>query len=387
MNAQFIDEFSGKELQYDPDGLNGWTFFSGDGNAEVKFIQKDGYASVHVDATKDKRGVWWALIRRRISEGMDLSLIQKPNYEFRIEAKIKVSSAPKRVNLHLNTQRTTDFHTHLMEYDIPDTSNWHVISMTTKNFDARPGDNVFAQMALMDWGFDKYRVDIDYFKVDIVRVDTTGNDLGEPIPYHPPVPDISEFEYHLAVSEDAIIDLTYTDYNFNRWGSTDEKGNFVNLLTVSGSQYVILKWDLQKFKNKIADGPALLELTTYSLQNSSDYKKDFGMVRISEILGGASDWKDETVTLDNFLEGKSIDRAINTQMIIDYEVKEGKGEKNYFVISRPVMQRLIDGKTKGIAVKPLGAVVASFYSSENSDCAPKLHFNLREKQDRHYQKK
>jgi hypothetical protein len=274
-----------------------------------------------------------------------------------------------------------------MEYDIPDTSGWHTISMTTKNFDARPGDTVYVQMAMMDWGPDKYSVDIDYIKVDVVNINEAGEDIGEPIPYHPPVPDISEFEYHLAVSEDAIIDLTYTDYNFNRWGSTDEKGNFVNLLTVSGSQYIILKWDLQKFKNKKADGPALLELTTYSLQNSPDYKKDFGMVRISEILGGASDWKDETVTLDNFLEGKSIDRAINTQMIIDYEVKEGKGEKNYFVISRPVMQRLIDGKTKGIAVKPLGAVVASFYSSENSECAPKLHFNLREKQDRHNQKK
>ncbi|AFN75864.1 hypothetical protein MROS_2634 [Melioribacter roseus P3M-2] len=375
MNAQFIDEFNGKELQYDPDGLNGWTFFSGDGNAEVKFIQKDGYASVRVDASKDKRGLWWALIRRRISEGMDLSLIQKPNYEFRIEAKIKVSSAPKRVNLHLNTQRTTDFHTHLMEYDIPDTSNWHVISMTTKNFDARPGDNVFAQMALMDWGFDKYRVDIDYFKVDIVRVDTIGNDLGEPIPYHPPVPEISSFEHRLPVAEDATIDLEFTDYNFNNWSATDEKGNIVKLLTVSGNQYVILKWNFENYKNMKVTGPAVLELTTYSLQNSPDYKKDFGMIRVVEILDGKDNWLDENITFEALTEGKTISEVFNSQMIIDCEVNKLRGEKNYFVISRPVMQRLLDGKTKGIVIKPLGSVVASFYASENNINVPCIYFN------------
>ena len=39
-----------------------------------------------------------------------------------------------------------------MEYDIPDTTNWHVISFTTTNWDAKPGDKINGQMALMDWG-------------------------------------------------------------------------------------------------------------------------------------------------------------------------------------------------------------------------------------------
>jgi len=57
---------------------------------------------------------------------------------------------PRRVNLHANTQRTVDFHSNLMEFDIPDTANWHTISMTTRDFDARPGHRQ-RQMALMDW--------------------------------------------------------------------------------------------------------------------------------------------------------------------------------------------------------------------------------------------
>ena len=98
--------------------------------------------------------------------------------ELRIEARIRVSHAPRRVNLHLNTQRTTDFHSHLMEFDIPDSETWHTISMTTRDFPAVPGDTVFGQMALIDWGLEKYRVDVDYFKVDIVDVARAGPDNG-----------------------------------------------------------------------------------------------------------------------------------------------------------------------------------------------------------------
>ena len=95
--------------------------------------------------------------------------MQKPGHEFRIEARIRVSHAPRRVNLQVATQRSTDDDANLMEYDIPDTTNWHVISMTTHDFDARPGDTVFGHMALMDWGLEKYRVDVDYIKVDMVN--------------------------------------------------------------------------------------------------------------------------------------------------------------------------------------------------------------------------
>jgi len=68
----------------------------------------DGYASILVDATTDKRGIWWALIERKVSDKMDLRLMQKPNHELRIEACVRVSHAPRRVNLQVATQRSTD---------------------------------------------------------------------------------------------------------------------------------------------------------------------------------------------------------------------------------------------------------------------------------------
>jgi len=78
------------------------------------------------------------------------------------ELKPKSGLIVRRVNLHLNAQRTTDFHTHLMEFDIPDTVNWHTISFNIHNFDAKPGDRVYGQLAIMDWGLEKYRVDVNY---------------------------------------------------------------------------------------------------------------------------------------------------------------------------------------------------------------------------------
>jgi len=377
LSAQFVDNFNSNSIKLDKRGVNGWTFFTGDGSAVMDFYQsRKGYASIYVDATKDKRCIWWAIIRRCVSHDMELSLLSKPNYEFRIEARIKVSSAPKRVNLHLNTQRTTNFHSHLMEYDIPDTTNWHTISMTTHNFDALPGDTIYGQLALMDWGLDKYHIDVDYFKVDIVNVDSIGPDEGVKLPYHPSIDDVNKFDYHIPVAQDAMIDLYYTDMNFNNWSANNESWA-TKLLTVSGTQYLIMQWDLSKFAGKEIDGSGLLELTSYSLQRSPTYQKDFGMVRVSEIIGGKNNWSQETVTYNNFSAGQTLDNVINSQMIIDIDVKEKEGSKNYITISKPVLQRMIDGKTFGLAIRPLGAVIASFYSLENNqDVMAKLHFNI-----------
>jgi len=378
-SAQFIDDFNDNSLNVDPKGVSGWTFRTGDGLAAINFSESGmGYATIDVDATKDKCGIWWAIIRRCVSQDMDLSLLSKPNYEFRIEARIKVSSAPKRVNLHLNTQRTTDFHSHLMEYDIPDTTNWHTISMTTNNFDAVPGDTVYGQLALMDWGLDKYRLDVDYFKVNIVNVDSIGPDEGVKLPYHPSIEDVNKFDYHTMVAQDAMVDIYYTDMNFNNWLANNESGA-TKLLTASGTQYVIMRWDLSEFAGKEIDGSGLLELTSYSIQRSTDYQKDFGMIRVSEIIGGKENWNQETITYDKLCDGQPLDKVINSQMIIDVEVNKERDGKNFITISNPVLQRMIDGKTLGLAIRPLGAVVASFYSMENINekVIAKLHFNIK----------
>ena len=138
---QFLDDFC-----MNTQGISNWTWYTGDGSATMDFQQGKGFASIAVDATGDQRNIWWALIRREVTAGLDLDLLTRPGYELRVEAKIRSSHAPRRVNLHLRTQRTVDNHSHLMEFDIPDTG-WHTISMTTQGFDARPGDQVFGQLA------------------------------------------------------------------------------------------------------------------------------------------------------------------------------------------------------------------------------------------------
>lgn len=377
--AQFIDNFDGPSVQIDPEGIKGWLFRPGDGTATMDFRQGgDGYASIFVDATTDKRGIWWALIERKASDHMDLSLMQKPGHELRIEARIRVSHAPRRVNLQVATQRSTDYEANLMEYDISDTTNWHVISMTTHGFDARPGDTVFGHMALMDWGLEKYRVDIDYIKVDMVDPTTAGPDKGDPIPYHPPVADSNKFSEHLNVAQDSMIDLVDTDVNENDWSVQDKSGGKTNLLTVAETHDAILRWDLSGFaRKKIADH-GLLELTTYSVQRKAEYVKDFGLIRVVEILGGDPVWDQKTVSTDSFCHYEPINRVLNTQMIIDWPVSPGNGTKTYLTISKTVLQRMIDGQTHGIAIKALGAIDASFYSMENEQgkYSARLHFNV-----------
>jgi hypothetical protein len=378
--AQFIDDFDGPAIRTDPSGVDGWSFFTGDGEATIDFRQGgEGHASIVVDATRDRRGIWWALIKHKVSDGMELGLLKQPGHELRIEARIRVSHAPRRVNLHLNTQKTTDFHSHLMEFDIPDTQGWHTISMTTRDFDAVPGDTVFGQMALMDWGLETYRVDVDYFKVDVVDVARAGPDQGAPVPYHPPIPDLRTFAQEARVAQDGIIDLENPDVNLNNWSVRDATGTR-RLLAVSGRQYVILRWDLSAFAGREVADHGVLELTTHAVQRSSDDLKDFGIVRVVEILGGDPAWDQRTVTTNSFCRGQPIDRVLNSQMIIDYPVSEGEGGRTHLTISRPVLQRLIDGKTLGIAVKPLGSIHASFEAMENDGGrrAARLLFNLKD---------
>jgi hypothetical protein len=364
--AQFLDDFNGASILKDPKALDGWAFFTGDGSAVMDFQRSKGFASISVDATQDERNVWWALIKRRVSENMDLSRLRDPANALRIEARIRVSEAPRRVNLHFNTQRTTDFHTHLMEFDIPDTTHWHTISMTTHGFDVVPGDTVFGQLALMDWGLGRYRVDIDYIKADIVNTASVGPDKGVQVPYHPPISDPNIFAHVLVVTQDATIDMQYRDRNFNDWRASSNSQRTI-LLTIGGTQLAILRWDLHALAGKKVTDRGLLELTTYDVQRLARDVKDFGMVRVVEILGGDPNWNQQTVTANSFCLGRPIDTVLNSQMIIDVNVTPGPDGKTLATISRPVLQRMIDGRTFGLAIRPLGAIHASFYAMENHD--------------------
>jgi len=167
--AQFIDNF-------DKDKIEGWFFFTGDGDATMNMVRMNGYARIRIDATKDKNNVWWTVIKRDVTSFLDLSKLKDPSFELRVEAKVRISNAPRRVNFMLNTQRTTNYHQHLMEFEIPDTTGWHIISYTTKNFDAVPGDTVYVQFCVTDLGWDKYYADLDYYRADVVNVNEIGPD-------------------------------------------------------------------------------------------------------------------------------------------------------------------------------------------------------------------
>ncbi|MFZ0452627.1 MAG: hypothetical protein WAM24_02690 [Ignavibacteriaceae bacterium] len=374
--AQFLDSFNKKNIE-------GWFFFTGDGSAKMDFVQKDDFARIVVDATNDKDNVYWTLIKRDITNFLDLSKLKDPDYQLRVETKVRLHNAPRRLNMMVNTNRTTDFHIDLMEFDIPDTADWHIISMTTKKFDAHPGDTVYVQLCATDYGLGKYYVDVDYYRADIINVNSAGPDKGTLVPYHPPIPDVNTFSNHLEVSQDCLINSDYPDVNFNNWHVREDDVE-ARVLTVNANQWAILRWDFEKYKNSKVNGAGILELTTQSVSMGGNYiqafGEDFGIefekVRVIEILDGDPNWDQDKVTFNNLMRGKSYSNVFNTQMIFDTEVAEKQGSKNFITISKPVLQRMIDGKTKGLLIRPLGAVDASFYASENGNNAPKLHFNI-----------
>jgi hypothetical protein len=337
----------------------------------------DGFASIVVDATRDRRNVWWALVERSASGDVDLARMRQAGMELRIEARIRVSHAPRRVNLQLRTQRTTDFHSHLMEFDIPDTDNWHTLSMTTHGFDARPGDNVIAHLALMDWGLETYRVDIDYVKVNVVEAATAGPDQGDAVPYHPPLVDPQSFAESVRVAQDGMIDSERSDVRMGNW-CTRDGARTLKLRAVDATHYVILRWDFSAFAGRRVRGHGQLELTTHSVERVAADAKDSGLVRVVEILGGDPRWSGDTVTSASLSQGQALARILNPQPIIDWPVTEGAGSKTYLTIGRGVLQRLIDGRTLGIAIEPLGAIHAAFHTgeTEGGQFGPILRFNL-----------
>lgn len=367
-SAQFLDDFSSGSVEE-------WTYFTGDGTATMEFQPGNGFATILVDSTGDKRNIWWALIKRNVSAAIDLARLKEPNQELRISARVRLHDAPKRVNLSLNTQKTTDFHTNLMEFDIPTNAEWHSISFTTHGFEAEPGDQVNGQLALMDWGRGRYQVDVDDFSVELVDVTTAGPDQGEQTPYRPPIPPLTSFAEHLDAAQAAVIDLQYPEMSFAGWADGETP-----VLAVGGSQRVILCWDLSEFTGRTVAGAGLLELTTHTLERSKPVQKDFGMIRVAEILGGDPQWDRRNVTLAGLAGDEPLDRVFNTQMIIDAAVAERRGDKTLLTISAPVLQRMLDGKTQGLVVAPLGAIHASFCATEHSGGTggPLLHFTLQE---------
>ena len=229
-------------------------------------------------------------------------------------------------------------------------------------------------------------MDIDYYRADIVNVNEAEPDIGEPLIYHPPVPDINTFSHELNVAQDAIITPDFPNVNFNDWHVNEDEEN-IPVLTIANNQWAILRWDFSQKGQFKADGAGLLELKTHSTFIGGDYigaydqdlGMEFGKIRVIEILGGDLQWKQEEVTYNALFAEEDSPEIVNGQMVFDTEVSGLKGGKNYITISRPVMQRLLDGTTRGLMIKPLGMINASFYASEEptGGKGPKLYFNTK----------
>lgn len=375
--AQFMDPFDGKQLDQ-------WLQVTGDGTPTMKIEQHDGFIRYHVDGSSDQHGVWWTFIKRDITASIDMQRLKDPAYELRVEARVRPSHAPRRVNFMINTQRTTDYHEHLREFELGETGQWQTISMTTRTFDAVPGDTVFVQFCVTDWGPGEYYVDVDYYRADVVRRDRAKPDVGEPLIYHPPVPAIESFTHHLEANHDAVISSEFPDVNFDDWSVTTSKGR-ERVLTVTGNQWSVLRWDLQRLRGATAQGAGILELTTQSVAMGGDYVKgmgkdlgeEFPRIRIIEILGGEAQWDQREVTYQVLLQGEPYEAVFNSQMTIDLELSTNPGGKTFFTLPRPVMQRLLDGTTKGLLIRPLGAMSASIFASESTTgSGPILHLNV-----------
>lgn len=370
----FRDDFEAP-IRRDPDGVRGWAFFTGDGNATMTFTAAKGVATIRVDARRDRRNIWWALIKRDVSPSIDVARLAAPGTELRIEARVRTSHAPRRINLSANTQRTTDFHSNLMEFDLPDANVWRTIRFTTKSVDVRPGDRVNAQLALMDWGLDTYRLDIEYFQVDVVDGAAPAADLGEPIPYRPPLADPRSFRHAISAAQAATIDRQEPDAVLQDWSSIDAEGA-TRVLTINGGQHGVLRWDLAEFAGRSAARSGVLELRTHSVRRSAAPRKDFGMVRVVEILGGDPRWDRRRVSYESLTRGRPYEEVFNTQMIVDVDVASARGAATLVTISRPVLQRLLDGRTKGLALVPLGSIDASFLAGDDRAASPTLYFDL-----------
>ena len=365
----FVEDFSSPIL-------SNWRVVTGSGdliaNSTVTLKQQDGKALFTIDATMDRRNIWWAIMNCEITGGIDRSLLGRHDKAIRIEAKVRMPK-PRRFNMSLNHTSTTDYHDDLAEFDIDD-SNWHVVSYTNKEFDAKPSDRVFVQLAVMDAGREVITVEVDYMKVTIIDAATAPPDLGDPLPYRPPLKDHEMFTYALPVTEDAIIDSEYPWVNFSKWhdASTDSKP----LLSISGTQTSIMRWDFSKFAGKKPNGWGLLVITTHNVHYAPSDIEEFGYIRLVEIKDGDPSWTRDKVTFENLLRGKPTTDVIHPQLVMDTPPELKQGAKTIIPVSPTVMKRLLSGKTKGLAIYSQGAVNASFASSETVDAndRPTLYF-------------
>ena len=374
VKAQYSEDFEQNTTAFSENGLAGWNSMSGDG--DVLFTQKieDGHAILKVDARQDKRNIWYAFTQKSVTNALNLKKLGKPHQALRIEARVRPSHAPRRVNLYLPIAGKTGHHANLMEFDLPEAGEWHTISMTLEGMEVQPDDRLIAQVSMMDWGIHgTYELDVDYIKVDVVDTRKAGPDKGNAVRYRPPLANPASFAISIEAAKDVSIDSSFPELNLHEWLENGEK-----TLPVDATKTILLGWDFNDLKGQKVNGEGQLEIYTYRLARLKENPKDFGEVRISEIIAGEKNWKETTVTYQNLLQGRPYHEVINEQTIVDTPMAEKKGGKIVVTLSQPVLQRLVDGTTFGLAIRPLGLIDAALIdkSTEDGKYAARIRMNI-----------
>ena len=353
--AQFREDFEAATPEFTSQGIPGWNAKTGDGTGIFTQRIADGVATLRLDARRDKRNIWYAFVHRDASGPLNLDHLGKPGYGLRIAARVKPSHGPRRVNLYLKSLASGD--DFLREFDLPAASQWYEISMTTGSFRHTAGKSLLGQVSFMDWGnTGVYELAVDYLQVDVVELAKAGPDKGLPLPYRPPLADAALFGLEIPVAADVTVDRQYADVNLAAWVADGAAGG--PLLAVDGSRMALLRWDFSALKGKKVKGPGQFEFYAQSVYRLAQNPKDFGEVRICEVLGGKPDWPEASITLEGLLGGRPEADVFNEQTIVDVAVTPGPDGKTTVTISQPVLQRLVDGRTKGLVIRPLGAISA-----------------------------
>jgi len=370
--AQYRVDFNGDYQGFEPNNLKDWRTATGDGNIIFRQKFEEGSVALSIDPLRDKKNIWYAFMHQSISDHIDFEKLKQPGYELRMEAKVMPSHAPRRINMYLSSLDSGGF---LREFDLDKANEWHTISMVTSGFDFDPNIPLMTQVSMMDWGISEiYELKIDYIKVDLVKVTDDPKQFGEPLIYRPSLKTADVYPEILLPSKNAMIDSKMPNEALTGW--SDEVEGKAGVLQVDQSKTVLLQWDFSKYKGKKVAEAGQLELSTNTLLRKRNSQKDFGEIRCSEILNVVDPWDDATVTYNSFLGDNAYYEAIVSQCIVDTKVNPQKNGKTVVSISRRVLQRLLDGKTDGIALKALGLISASFFDTENEALAPKLRFTV-----------
>ena len=81
------------------------------------------------------------------------------------------------------------------------------------------------------------------------------------------------------MAHDATLDMENREVNLNNWSR-----RACPWWPPADKLVTILRWDLRKFAGRPVAGHGLLELTTHSVQRKAAPVKDFGLIRVVEIL-------------------------------------------------------------------------------------------------------